>query len=350
MTWTCSFGIQVSTYVERQTYESFVLKIEEDSPRYSICSLTFCAHAGMTEKSNPEHIDIFYRQALLGGNRVPVIWGGPFELLKMLHEEADVDVGQWGLATDGIMEVESAEQATEVPWAARYMKCKDEVQDLCKNEPRFCSTCWIDREDGIKPEQAQLDRPRGQVSWHPGWRSHQLTGRNIAFAVLEALQAAVNVWNEGVMGKIWISIFVSLVETAFFLIQCNDDSLFPCFQGGPPLDDAFWHVTDYYENIRNKVLNLDKGLGSCYKNEGFLPTRVCTTPMKVRILSSWRLIAMFPLLHRTVFIVSPLSGKNTIYTSSKLRGNGTLKYCQTSTRWLCTQERKGTIVRRSGRT
>ncbi|KAG7356197.1 hypothetical protein IV203_000883 [Nitzschia inconspicua] len=206
---------------------------------------------GMTEKDNPEHIDIFYRQALLAGNRVPVIWGGPFELLKMLHEEADVDVGVWGQATDGIIEVESAGQANNVPWAARYMKCKPEVQDLCNNEPRFCSTCWIDRDDGIKPEAKQLDRPRGQVKWHPGWRSHQLTGRNIAFALLEALQAAVNIWNEGVMG-------------------------------GPPLEDEFWHVTDYYENIRNKVLNLDKQLGSCYNNNGKLPDRVCTTPLKAK--------------------------------------------------------------------
>lgn len=155
----------------------------------------------MTENEKPEHIDIFYRQALLAGNRVPVIWGGPFELLKMLHEEADVDVGVWGQATDGIMEVESAEQAKEMPWAARYMKCKDDVQDLCNNEPRFCSTCWIDRDDDVKPEAKQLERPRGQVKWHPGWRSHQLTGRNIAFALLEALQAAINIWNEGVMGK-----------------------------------------------------------------------------------------------------------------------------------------------------
>jgi hypothetical protein len=156
--------------------------------------------SGMTE-GDPAHVDIFYRQALLGGNRVPVLWGGPFELLKMLHEEADVDVGQWGLATDGLIEVESAEQANDVPWAARYMKCKPEVQDLCQAEPRFCATCWIDRDDGVKPDAKQLDRPQGQVKWHPGWRSHQLTGRNLAFAVLEALQSAVNIWNEGVMGK-----------------------------------------------------------------------------------------------------------------------------------------------------
>ena len=126
----------------------------------------------------------------------------------MLHENADIDVGEFGQATDGIVEVESAEQAKTIPWAARYMKCKDEVQSLCQEEPRFCSKCWYDRDDGIKPEKGQLDPPKGQVKWHPGWRTHQLTGRNLAFAVLEALQAAINIWNEGVMGayhgsKVW---------------------------------------------------------------------------------------------------------------------------------------------------
>jgi hypothetical protein len=53
------------------------------------------------------------------------------------------------------------------------------------------------------------------------------------------------------------------------------------FTGGPPLDDELWHVTEYYQNIRNKVLKLDKNLGSCYKNNGKLPDRVCTTPLKV---------------------------------------------------------------------
>ena len=209
----------------------------------------------MTENGNPEHIDIFFRQALLSGRKVPVIWGGPFELLKMLHEEADVDVGDWGLATDGIIETESEEQAKTVPYAARYMKCKPEAQDLCNQEPRFCAPCWIDRPK-IKPEAKQLDHPKGQVKWHPGWRVHQLTGRNIAFAVLEALQAAVNIWNEGVMG-------------------------------GPPLDDEMWHVTEYYDNIRTKVKNLDKKLGNCYKIQGSLPTRMCNTPMKVSQLDGF---------------------------------------------------------------
>ena len=157
----------------------------------------------MTEPG-AEHVDVFYRQALLAGNRVPLLWGGPFELLKMLHEEADVDVGELGTAMDGIVEVESLEQAKSLPWAARFLKCKTEAEEVCKEEPRFCSTCWIDREDKIVPEAKQLDKPRGQVKWHPGWRSHQLMGRNLAFAILEGLQSAVNIWSEGVMGASFV--------------------------------------------------------------------------------------------------------------------------------------------------
>jgi hypothetical protein len=154
----------------------------------------------MTEGQNYDHIDLFLRQGLMGGNRVPVLWGGNFGLLKNLHEHADADVGEFGTASDGIIEVESEEQAKTIPYAARFMKCKEEVQHLCVEEPRFCAHCWFDRDDGIKPEQGQRDIPRGQVKWHPGWRPHQLTGRNIAFAVLQGLQAAVNTWSEGVMG------------------------------------------------------------------------------------------------------------------------------------------------------
>lgn len=52
--------------------------------------------------------------------------------------------------------------------------------------------------------------------------------------------------------------------------------------GGQPLDESFWHVTEYYDNIRNKVKKLDKSLGECYKIEPNLPGRLCSTPMKVR--------------------------------------------------------------------
>jgi hypothetical protein len=54
------------------------------------------------------------------------------------------------------------------------------------------------------------------------------------------------------------------------------------FPGGPPLDEEQWHVTEYYENIRNKVKNLGKDKGVCHKIEGTLPARMCNTPMKAK--------------------------------------------------------------------
>ena len=55
-----------------------------------------------------------------------------------------------------------------------------------------------------------------------------------------------------------------------------------CPTAGQPLDEDYWHVTDYYDNIRKKVRNLDPSLGHCYKINGTLPTRMCNTPMQVR--------------------------------------------------------------------
>ena len=54
----------------------------------------------MTElpKGSSDLIDLFMKQGLIGGNRVPVIWGAPFKILKPIHENADADVGEWGSA------------------------------------------------------------------------------------------------------------------------------------------------------------------------------------------------------------------------------------------------------------
>jgi hypothetical protein len=154
----------------------------------------------MTESNDIPHIDIFLRQGLIGGNRVPILWGGSFDLLKMLHEEADADVGEFGFGQDLATEAKSKEHYDSLPYASKGLKCKEDIKDLCDTEPRFCAKCWIDRDDGIKPDRTQLKNPKGQVKWHPGWRHHQLTGRNIAMGVLAALQSAVNLWTENVKG------------------------------------------------------------------------------------------------------------------------------------------------------
>ncbi|GKY96425.1 hypothetical protein MPSEU_000602000 [Mayamaea pseudoterrestris] len=206
--------------------------------------------SGMTE--GKEAFDLFLRQALLSGKKVPVVWAGHgeyFEALSHLHDAADVDVGEWGTAMAGILKTNSNKQAKTLPKAVRYMSCESGVEDLCKNAERFCASCWL-RTD-LDPQKLGFPpiRPNigGQVRWHPGWQAHQLTGRLLAFALLEALQDAVQQWSEGTMG-------------------------------GPPLDDDYWHITAYYDNIRNKVNALDSGL--CF--DGQWPSRACLKPMHGR--------------------------------------------------------------------
>jgi hypothetical protein len=98
--------------------------------------------------------------------------------------------------------------------------------------------------------------PSSQVKWHPGWREHQLQGRVLAFALLDALQIALQVWSDGTMG-------------------------------GPPLDDDEWHVTDYYKNMRTKLQALgqreeqqETSRGACWEmTKQGLPGRICTTAL-----------------------------------------------------------------------
>jgi hypothetical protein len=205
--------------------------------------------SGMTENHKPEHIDLFFRQALMSENRVPVVWaaGGKFNLLRMLHNEANADVGEFGLGLDGIAETRDEQQVKTLPWAVQHLKCSDERPDLCKAPYKFCATCWIPRSDKILPQKTQYEKPHGQVKWHPGWRSHQLTGRVLAFAVLEALKDAVQ------------------------LIRAGVEEL-----------ELAKNMSNYYESIRSKVQNLDPSLGLCYRINTTLPGRVCRTPMKGR--------------------------------------------------------------------
>lgn len=173
----------------------------------------------MTE-SDAAHLDFFIRQTLLAGTKVPVVWAssGYFQVLKDLHELADVDVGEFGNGMDGIEETTSAQQAETLPYAVRYTKCAQGQQQVCQDAGRYCAKCWIDRDDGVKPETEQLSKPGGQVKWHPGWREHQLQGRVLAFAVMEALQVAIQEFSEGTMGKL---VSVRQVELFYWLETCR---------------------------------------------------------------------------------------------------------------------------------
>lgn len=60
--------------------------------------------------------------------KVSVVWieGGKFDLLRVYHNMANADVGELGLGLDGIPETFSEQQAEELPWAIRHLKCSQE--------------------------------------------------------------------------------------------------------------------------------------------------------------------------------------------------------------------------------
>lgn len=82
-----------------------------------------------------------------------------------------------------------------------------------------------------------------------------------------------------------IGIIAIMMINHCFISKTNNNSLqtdIDLMNGGP-LDDSWWHVTDYYNNILNKVLNDDYG-GYCANimNRTNLPTRLCTTTLHSR--------------------------------------------------------------------
>jgi hypothetical protein len=201
--------------------------------------------------------DLFLRQALLTGReKIPLIWMGgsdsDWELLRMYHEQADIDVGRFGTGLYGIPWTASKKMADSLPKASRYLLCEDDVRDLCRHDPtEYCAQCWIDRSDIPDPKALFpniTDKVPGHHQWNEGWRAHQLTGRLLAHTVLEAFQDAIQLFTQGT-------------------------------GGGPPLDDFSWHVGEYYENMRTKLANLSPTQTGCADWGDLLPARVCTTPL-----------------------------------------------------------------------
>ena len=203
--------------------------------------------SGMTERES-EALDVFGRQGLLGGLKVPVLWSLPPAVAVPLNLKADVDVGYCGTAHSGIPLAETLDEIQNMAWAAQYVRCNAELHSICRaNE--YNGTCWVERDD-FTPLTTQQPAPGGRASWHPGNRIHQVTGRVLAFTFLQALKEALAMWNEA---------------------------------GGYELADDVWHVTAYYENTRSKLAAMKPEDSPCYKYEeraelGFL----CNQPMKVR--------------------------------------------------------------------
>jgi hypothetical protein len=202
--------------------------------------------SSMTEKEG-QALDTFARQGLLGGIKVPVLWSLFPKILTPLNVHADADVGANGFGHFGVPVAETLDEVAKMPWASQYVRCKGEIVALCR-ENEYAGRCWIDRDDAVPPTPQKAE-PGGRAGWHPGNRKHQVTGRVLAFTILQALKEALITWNEA---------------------------------EGYELADDDWHVTAYYDNIRNKVAALGPEIGDCNKYAEHDIEFVCNYPMKVR--------------------------------------------------------------------
>ncbi|KAL3797297.1 hypothetical protein ACHAWO_009070 [Cyclotella atomus] len=201
-----------------------------------------------------ELFDFFARQALLSGpTNTPFIWGGPFEVLRNLHELADADVGQLGNAMSGIPSTTSDRIASTLPWASQYLNCPHEMQNTCQADAiRFMSQCWSDTMNS--PSETQ-SKAIPVLPTAIGWRIHQLKGYTLGYNLLAAILDALNVWSEKTIYE------------------------------GHPLADENWHIEEHVKNIQRKVLTLtQQHAPHCYKlhDKMQLPVRLCNQKLQGR--------------------------------------------------------------------
>ena len=102
----------------------------------------------MTEGAGSRHdIDLFNKQAILKGERVPIIFTlFPNDIAKESGGKAWI--GDNLPAKDIIPKTESEEQAKALPWAMRYQDCTEDANGLCFGNDqveKYNSVCWVPR-------------------------------------------------------------------------------------------------------------------------------------------------------------------------------------------------------------
>ncbi len=210
------------------------------------------ADSGMTERSKGDK-DLFNKQGLLGGERVPILFGaGPGNL------ETETGNNLWygdRMNGDGIMPLtKSLEQVETLPIATQYQLCERTEKELCQQRIKYHDSCWEPRSD-FKPQETQNPHAGSQVSWHPGDREHQFNSRKTILLFLDALDKAFAVWEEGID------------------------------KDGFPLKESYWHLGDEYKQFRNNLTSYLNGPGlgesECEKRWSKLPglDKVCRMSM-----------------------------------------------------------------------
>jgi len=167
------------------------------------------------DESSAQLFDLFARQAL-SGKTIPFIWGGDFDVLRNLHTQCDVDVGQLGNGLLGVQETINKKTANKLSWAAQYLNCPENMQDTCNKKDYQFGKCWN--------KQSDITLPR--------WRMQQLKGYILSYQLLQALLEALSKWTDITISQ------------------------------GFPLPNEYWHVGKSYLNMQQKAKALDKAVAS----------------------------------------------------------------------------------------
>jgi len=205
----------------------------------------------MTEKDKGDK-DLFNKQAILTGERVPIIF---HNYIGNLMDESNGQVwhGDVLKMETVLQETENIGQAKTLPWATQYLKCSGQSKSLCSaQENKYHGSCWEPRTD-VTPMTKQQSVPGGRASWHPGDRYHLFEGRKLVLTFLHGLTAAFEEWEQGIKVD------------------------------GFPLKENYWHVGETYMKIQKDLeKNLNKkgniGRSDCEKRFSKYP-RVCRNGM-----------------------------------------------------------------------
>jgi len=197
----------------------------------------------MWDSAMTEHdggiMDLFWKQASIGGERVPILIDGGGSTFNNLEEETGNNLWAGGrLQGEGIMPTAtSMEHVLTLPFATRYQVCDANAKDVCNLE-KYHDFCWVTRAD-YNPTQRLAGKVQGQASWHPGDRSHQFNSRKMILLFLKAFDAALDKWVTGMDAE------------------------------GFPLKESHWHVGDDYVNLQTTLAASMSGPGlnetECYK-------------------------------------------------------------------------------------
>jgi hypothetical protein len=200
------------------------------------------------EAESEGQVDLLHKQAILSGERMPVILTpNPVKLLQETNNEAWMGNLQPGADFCERTTAENGKMVLPDVPACHYVNCADDA--LCD---RHNSVCWVERSD-YNPLSEQFENAGHQNEGYPNDYMHRLEGRKMAMLVLHALDEALDRW-----------------------IEQSE-------QGGIPLPNDLWHVGPVYEQLREKVRTLEDG--ACNRLLDAVDPQICHMEMHVSSLS-----------------------------------------------------------------